>query len=118
MSGRTDDALPPDLARALAKYIREAVQREVQATAKGEDWVPHYRWPCRSSRAACALARSGQLRGVQSTGRGRGTTYYVRREELDRWIGAQPVETPAGDKPADEFEAAMARSGLRKGGRR
>src|SRR4051812_510937 len=66
-TGNTNNGLPPVLARELAAFIRAEVCAAVRAAAGGEadPWVPHPQWPCASRRAACALARSGDIEGVR-----------------------------------------------------
>ncbi len=115
-AGNTNGGLPPVLARELAAFIRAEVRAAVRATAGGDadPWMPHPQWPCASRRAACALARSGEIEGVRRVGQGRGALYLVRRSALDAWIERESA-TGAEPEPADDFELAMARSGLRRG---
>ena len=112
-----DADLPPALARELAAYVRTEVQRAVRVAAPGVEsnsWVPHPGWPCVSRRAACVLARSGELADVRRVGHGRGTLYLVRRSVLDAWIDAHPLDA-ASEEPDDGFEREMSKRGLRRG---
>jgi hypothetical protein len=109
--------LPPTLARELASYIRAEVAAALRATtpfADADPWIPHPQWPCASRRAACALARSGELASVRRVGQGRGALYLVRRSVLDAWIEAHPLDM-GGEMPADDFEREMAKRNLRSG---
>lgn len=112
--GDSGSGLPPALARELATFIRDEVQRAVRAARTDDDadpWIPHTRWPCASRRSACALARSGALEGVRHVGQGRGALYLVRRSALDAWIErehARATET----QPEDDFEREMSKRGL------
>jgi hypothetical protein len=86
------------LAPALRSLVRDAVREELHATGEVDPWIPPPRWPCVSRRAACTLARWGELQGVRRVGQGRGALYLVRRSALDAWIEAHPVD--AQDEPA------------------
>jgi hypothetical protein len=119
MRAHTEDAIArtvAELAPVLAKLVRVMVREELAAAAGGEadPWVKHTDWPCASRRAACSLARSGDLEGVRRVGAGRGSLFLVRRSVLDAWIERETTKT-SGAPPADDFAAAMARSGLRPG---
>lgn len=114
MSARREDTgLPPALARELARYIRDEVQRAVRAARADDDpdpWIPHTRWPCASRRAACALARSGALEGVRHVGSGRGALYLVRRSALEAWIEREHART--AEPPTDDpYERELAKRG-------
>jgi hypothetical protein len=98
------------LAPVLLALVRDTVREELRGAGDADPWIPHPRWPCVSRRAACELARSGALEGVSRVGRGRGTTYLVRRSVLDAWIEAHPVR--AIDEDDDGYEREMARRGL------
>src|SRR5262249_46567610 len=113
--GRTDDfiiTLGGALAPALRALVRSTVRAELHATGDADPWIPHPRWPCVSRRAACALARSGQLQGVRRVGQGRGALYLVRRSVLDAWIEAHPVDT-SGEAELDDYEREMSKRNLR-----
>ncbi len=89
------------LVPVLRSLVRDAVREELHATGEADPWIAHPRWPCVSRRAACALARSGELHGVRRVGQGRGALYLVRRSVLDAWIEAHPVDAP-GEAALDD----------------
>jgi hypothetical protein len=97
------------LAPVLVALIRDAVREHLRSAEDADPWLPHPKWPCASRRAACALARSGALRGVRRIGQGRGALYLVRRSVLDAWIEAHPVAASEHD---DGYEREMAQRGL------
>jgi hypothetical protein len=100
--------LGPPAARLMLDMVRASV-----AGAELDPYVKHTDWPCVSRRAACELARSGELGDVKRVGHGRGALYLVRRSVLDAWIDRQS----SGDAPpADDFEATMARRGFGRRG--
>src|SRR5262249_1006037 len=100
------------LAPVLRSLVRSSVRAELQAAGEADPWIPHPRWPCVSRRAACALARSGDLQGVRRVGQGRGALYLVRRSVLDAWIEAHPVDT-SGEAELDDYEREMSKRNLR-----
>ena len=106
------------LAPVLVTLVREAVREELRAVSAGRDTdpeLPHWEWWfCSSRRSAAALAKSGSIEGVRCTGRGRGTAYLARRSALEAYVERQRRERAPSQQ--DDFEAAMARSHLRKGG--
>ena len=113
--GRVDDFIIKvggALAPALRSLVKNTVREELLATGEADPWIPHPRWPCASRRAACALARSGELQGVRRVGQGRGALYLVRRSVLDAWIEAHPVDT-SGESELDDYEQEMSKRNLR-----
>jgi hypothetical protein len=104
------------LAPALRSLVRETVREELNAAGEADPWIPHFRWPCASRRAACALARSGALEGVRRTGEGRGVLYVVRRSVLDAWIESHPADVPR-EQGIDDYEQEMAKRNMRPASR-
>jgi len=100
------------LAPVLRSLVRNTVREELNAAGEADPWIPHPRWPCASRRAACALARSGELRGVRRVGHGRGALYLVRRSVLDAWIEAHPFDK-ASEPELDDYEKEMEKRNLR-----
>ena len=116
---RADNAstLPPALARELAAFIVAAVRAEVRAARADDDpdpWIAHTRWPCASRRAACSLARSGELEGVRRVGNGRGALYLVRRSALEAWIEREHART-AEPPPEDAYARELGKRGWTAG---
>ncbi len=99
---------------ALRSFVRKTVREELNAAGEADPWIPHPRWPCASRRAACALARSGELQGVRRTGEGRGVLYVVRQSVLDAWIEAHPLD-PVREPGVDDYEQEMTKRNLRPG---
>jgi len=92
-------------APSLDDAIRRIVREELDARAKEPDaseWLPHTKWPVKSPRVACALARSGAIPAHRS-----GRTWIARRADIDAWVLAQPVATPPEletSEPSNDFE--------------
>ena len=121
MKPRSEDAIArlvgSKLAPVLAELVTALVRAELAQAAQGgeaDPWVKHTEWPCASRRAACSLARSGELEGVKRVGQGRGALFLVRRSTLDAYIEREGSKARA-ETPIDDFAAAMARSKLRPG---
>jgi hypothetical protein len=116
-SGSADDIIVRiggALAPVLRMLVQNTVREELHAAGEPDPWIPHPRWPCASRRAACTLARSGELEGVYRVGQGRGALYLVRRSVLDAWIEAHSLDAP--DKPGlDDYEQEMAKRSLHPG---
>jgi hypothetical protein len=106
--------IPQELLVGLAKLVRSMVQEEVARQARGgnvDPEIPHWEWWfCTSRRAALDLAKTGAIEGVRAIGAGRSRAYLARRSALEAYVADQAEQAA----PADDFEAAMGRSGLRR----
>lgn len=110
---------PPSIPPAFTRWLHDLIDARVKAAlaelrtmragCEPDPWVPHTEWPCVSRRAACELARSGAVQGVQTVGKGPGTLHLARRSTLDAWIAAQNPEQPP---PVDDFEREMSKRNL------
>jgi hypothetical protein len=84
--------LQTKIAAALDDVIREIVRDELEASRSApdpEEWLPHTRWPVKSARVACQLARSGAIPARRA-----GKLWLARRRDLDAWVSAQPAARP------------------------
>jgi hypothetical protein len=116
---------PPSIPPAFMGWLHELIDARVKAALaelratradyEPDPWVPHTEWPCVSRRAACQLARSGAVQGVQTVGKGPGTLHLARRSALAAWI---EVQNPAEPAPEDDFDREMSKRNLIVGPRK
>lgn len=102
----TQESIEAKLVAALSLVVREAVRKELETLHRSDpdEWIPHTRWPVKSRRVACELARSGRL-----AARRKGKLWLARRRDLDAWVASMDAESECAPMNAiDELATAMA----------
>lgn len=83
---------PPSLrVGRLVKYRSDVLDEWINRPRSGDDILTLHEaaeYTLKHSRTIADACRSGELKGVQRT---RNATWRVRREDLDAWLGIEPL---------------------------